>query len=154
MGFWNRITNTFGGKQQLAADVSDEIAFHIEERTRENIARGMTEQAARAEARRRFGNRTRLEEETREADSVEWIMALVRDSRLAWRSLSKRPALAATAVLSLALGIGATSAIFSVVDAVVLKPLPLPDPGQLVLIQESSRSRKPRNARKELRWRF
>lgn len=138
MGFWNRITNTFGGKQRLAADVSDEIAFHIEERTRENLARGMSEREARAEARRRFGNRTRLEEETREADSVEWIMALVRDSRLAWRSLSKRPALAATAVLSLALGIGATSAIFSVVDAVVLKPLPLPDPGQLVLIQESS----------------
>ena len=142
MGLWNRITNTLAGRTKIDNDVNDEIAFHIAERTRENVANGMSEQEAKDEARRRFGNRTRLEEETREADTVYALEAFARDSRLAWRSLSKRPALVATAIISLALGIGATSAIFSVVDAVILKPLPLPNPSQLVLIQESINNEK------------
>ncbi len=137
MAWLNRLKNTLLRRDVIGQEADDEIAFHLEERTRENVARGMTPTDARREAQLRFGSRARLREETREADTLLWLEALTRDSRLALRGLVHRPGLALTAVLSLGLGIGATSAIFSVVDTVLLKPLPYPEPEQLVSIQES-----------------
>ncbi len=126
----------------MGSETDDEFAFHIEERSRENIARGMTPAEARREAQVRFGARMRLREETRDVDAFAWLEALMRDSRIAVRGLTNRPGLAVTAILSLSLGIGATSAIFSVVDTVLLKPLPYPEPERVVKIQESIRGQR------------
>lgn len=138
MSWFHRLTNTLL-RRDTGQAADDEFAFHLEERTKENMARGMTPSEARREAQMRFGSRARLREETREADTFGWVETLIRDSRIAFRGLTNRPGLAATAILSLSLGIGATSAIFCVVDAVLLKPLPYPEPDQLVMIQESIR---------------
>ncbi|MGC4048623.1 MAG: ABC transporter permease [Paludibaculum sp.] len=88
------------------------------------------------EARRRFGNLFRSREETRDMNLLRWLDTLFRDLRHAARSLSRRPAFVATALASLALGIGANSAVFSVVDAALLQPLPIPDSSHLVMVKE------------------
>ncbi|MBY0505612.1 MAG: ABC transporter permease [Bryobacteraceae bacterium] len=142
MSWITRLKNTLLRRDGVGQEADDEMAFHLEERTRENITRGMTPAEARREAQMRFGSRSRIKEETREADTVAWLETLGRDARIAMRGITQRPGLAVTAILSLSLGIGATSAIFSVVDTVLLKPLPYPDAGNLVQIQESIRGEK------------
>lgn len=120
----------------MSLDLADEIAFHIEERTRENIARGMTPEAAGQDAVQRFGNSAIVADRTRDTDVVNWLDTIIRESAQAFRSLSRRPGLVITAVLVLGIGIGATSAIFSVVDAVLLKPLPIRDAESVVALRE------------------
>lgn len=142
MAWFHRLANTLIRRDTVGSEAEDEFAFHIEERARENLNGGMTPAEARREAQMRFGARSRLREETRDADTFSWLEALIRDSRVAVRGLTNRPGLAATAILSLSLGIGATSAIFSVVDTVLLKPLPYPEPERLVMIQESIRGQR------------
>ena len=139
MSWFNRFANTILRRDTVGQEAEDEMAFHLEERTKENIARGMTPAEARREAQMRFGSRSKLREETRDADTLVWLNTLARDSRIAMRGIVQRPGLAITAILSLGLGIGATSAIFCVVDTVLLKPLPYPDADQLVMIQETIR---------------
>lgn len=125
---------------QLETDVSDELEFHLAMRTEEYVARGMTPEAARAEALKRFGSVDAYRQETRLIDqgmarevrrTELWDMAR-RETRQALRSLSRSPSFAWMAVLTLALGLGATTALYSVVDAVVLRPLPYAAPEQLV----------------------
>ena len=142
MAWFSRLANTLLRRDAVGSEADDEFAFHIEERTRENVTRGMTPAEARREAQMRFGARLRLRDETRDVDTFAWLEALIRVSRIAVRGLTNRPGLAVTAILSLSLGIGATSAIFSVVDTVLLKPLPYPDPERLVMIQESIRGQR------------
>ncbi len=142
MAWFRRLANTLLRKYTMGSETDDEFAFHIEERSRENIARGMTPAEARREAQVRFGARMRLREETRDVDAFAWLEALIQDSRIAVRGLTNRPGLAVTAILSLSLGIGTTSAIFSVVDTVLLKPLPYPEPERVVKIQESIRGQR------------
>jgi len=137
MAWLDRLGNTLWNRTSNHDLIAEEMEFHIEERTREGIARGLSPGAARAEALRRFGNPGLLREKTMAADRLAWLDALARDLRLAVRSLARRRGLALTAIASLALGIGANSAIFSVVDAVLLRPLPLPHPERLVTIAES-----------------
>ncbi|HKV13274.1 MAG TPA: ABC transporter permease [Thermoanaerobaculia bacterium] len=132
-----RLRNSLWRRDSQYDLIAEEQEFHIEMRTRDNVARGMSPAEARADAVRRFGNTALLRDKTLDADRLFWADALVRDLRLAVRTLAKRRGLALTAVLSLALGIGANSAIFSIVDAVILRPLPLPDPDRLVVIEES-----------------
>jgi putative ABC transport system permease protein len=139
MSWLQRLTNTLLRRGRIDREAEDELAFHLDERTRENIARGLSPDEARREALLRFGGRSRLREETREADSLVWLDLSIRDTRFAFRGLANRPGLMVTAVLSLSLGIGATSAIFSAVDTVLLKPLPYPEPDRLVAIQETIR---------------
>lgn len=136
MSLFSRIAGALWRRDRTAADLADEITFHIEERTRENLARGMTPEAARADARQRFGNTAIVMDRTRDADVVGWLDALVRDTLQAFRSLRRRPGLVITTLLVLGLGIGATSAIFSVVDSVLLKPLAIADPDRVVTIAE------------------
>lgn len=136
MGILSRIAGALWHRDRVAADMADEIAFHIEERTRENLARGMSPEAARDDARRRFGNTAIVLDRTRDADVVGWLDALVRDTLQAFRSLRRRPGLVLTTLLVLGIGIGATSAIFSVVDSVLLKPLAVADPDRVVTIRE------------------
>jgi len=136
MGYLARLGNTLWRRTAHRDGIGEEMAFHLEERTAENVARGMSPREARAEALRRFGNPLLLSETTLEAGRLAWLEALLRDLGLAVRGLARRKGLAITAISSLALGIGANSAVWSVVDAVLLRPLPLPHPERLVVLEE------------------
>ena len=128
--------------RRVGRAVDDELDFHVRERIEEFIARGMAPDEATAEARRRFGDVSALrgelvsiDERVRRRTTVADIWAgLTQDARFAVRSLHRRPAFAATALLTLALGIGATTAMFSVIDGVLLQPLPYREPDRLVTI--------------------
>ena len=115
-------------------DLDRELAFHIAERTDELIAAGLPPAAARDEARRRFGNYGLQKERARDVDVLGWLDVLVNDIRYALRGLRNAPMLALVAILSLALGIGANTAIFSLIDAVMIRDLPVSHPEALVRV--------------------
>jgi predicted permease len=138
----SRITRLCGSlrKNKLEERLDDELQFHIEMRVQQFIAAGMTPAEARYRARRLFGNENLLKERTREMDTVRWIETLGQDLRYAYRILRRSPIFSAVAVLSLALGIGANTAIFSVMDALMLRTLPVRNPAELVLFGEGQAS--------------
>ena len=141
MGFFNRVA----WRPKVDEEVDEELAFHLEMRTREYIERGMDPAAARREAARRLdtprGMRAALEAigtgRNRQMQRREYLGELRQDIAFAWRQLVKNPGFTAVAVLTLALGIGGTTAIFSAVHAVVLQPLPLANPSRLMVVAET-----------------
>ncbi|MBS1855246.1 MAG: ABC transporter permease [Acidobacteria bacterium] len=116
--------------------LEEEIRDHIERETAENIDRGMTPEAARLAARRKFGNVTRATEEAREVWRMVWLDQLAQDAGLGLRILRRNPRFAVVAVAALALGIGINTAVFSVVNAVLLRPLAYPHPERLVWLAD------------------
>jgi putative ABC transport system permease protein len=119
---------------RLERDLQRELRFHVAERIEELQADGLSEEDAVRLARQQFGNYTAQVERTRDMDTADWLDSMMRNARLAVRSLAKSPAFSATVVLTLALGIGANSAVFSAINAVLLRPLPFPNGDQLVSV--------------------
>jgi predicted permease len=112
----------------------EEMEFHIESMTQELTAQGMSEPDARAMARRKFGNMTQKSEEARSTWIARWMSDLVQDLRYSFRGMRRDAGFAAFTILIAGLGIGASSTVFSVVNALLLRPLPFRDPGRLVWV--------------------
>jgi hypothetical protein len=113
-------------------ELSEEMRFHIELMTRQNVAAGMSESEARRDALLRFGNEALMQEKSRDIWVYGALQALVQDLRYGLRLMGRAPGFTIVAVVSLALGIGANTAIFSVVDSLMIRMLPVRDPGRLV----------------------
>jgi putative ABC transport system permease protein len=125
-------------KRRLDGELEGEILAHLEMAELDAIAAGLTPEEARREANQRFGGIQQMKEEHRDQRSVPWVENLLRDLRYGMASLGRDPGFAAVTIALLALGIGANTAMFSIVDAVMLKPLPFPEPERMVRVWEST----------------
>jgi putative ABC transport system permease protein len=119
----------------VEADLDEEVRSHLEMLTDENIRAGMSRDEARRAARIELGGIEQVKEQVREERIGNWLHSVVADGRFALRQLRKSPSFTAVTVLTLALGIGASTALFSVIDAVILRPLPFHDPERLVAVR-------------------
>ena len=142
---WRRYLRFWGPR--AAADVDDELRFHVEMRVRDYVARGLSEDEARAATLRRLGDLVTARSECvtittrreRRMTRAQLIDAFVQDVRFALRTLGRQKGWTAVAILTLALGIGANTAVFSVVNSLLLHPLPYPNADRIVIIfQEPS----------------
>ena len=118
-------------------ELSESIREHLDEKIEDMIDRGMTREEAEHEARREFGNVTRIEERSREVWQWSALESLWADTKYALRRLRKTPAFTTIALVTLALGIGANTGLFTLLDAVLLKSLPVPNPEQLFIVKQS-----------------
>ena len=133
MSWLRRLFNLLRSNRH-SRDLDRELRFHIAERTDDLVAAGMHRTLAELEARRRFGNYGGQKERARDVDIFAWLASFADDVRYAMRSMRHNPALTAVAVLSLGLGIGANAAVFTLIDAVMLRSLPVSHPEQLVQV--------------------
>jgi putative ABC transport system permease protein len=139
MSFFRRIIN-LGRSERLSADIDRELSFHFREHVDELMDQGMSETDAILAARRRFGSAMSVGERTRDQDIVGWLDSLMADMRYGFRTLRRSLVFTTVAIASLALGIGANTAIYSLMDAVVLRSLPVPAPDELVQVKSGDES--------------
>ena len=132
---WRRVTHLFQ-REEFTADLQEEMRLHVELRARRLEERGIDPAEAASAARRSFGNPTVVQD----ASSEQWGFAswerLIQDLREGFRALIKTPGFTAVAILTLALGLGINNAVFSVVNAVILRSLPYPEPDRLISLWE------------------
>ncbi len=135
MRLWRRIINLFR-RERVEAEIDAELRAHLEMAVEDAVRAGVSEEEARRVARVRFGNLQVMRERTVGADAALWVEGLWRDVKYALRQMKKSPGFAVTVVLTLGLGIGGVTAVFSVVYAVLLRPLPYPQASRLVVLHE------------------
>src|SRR5712691_8099705 len=123
-------------KDALDAQLDSELRFHIEKLTNDNIAAGMKPEEARRQAVLEFGGREQIKEELRDVYRIRLLDATVTNLKSAFRFIRKSPTFSVTVILTLALAIGANSAVFSAIDAILLKPLPFPEADQLMRVEQ------------------
>ncbi len=133
MAWHHRILNIFRSNR-ISRDIQREIDFHIAERVDALVAGGMSEREARVVARRQFGNVGAQQEQTRRVDIAEWVQSVAGDVRYAVRALVHSPVFAVVTIASLGLGIGANTTIFTLLDAIVLRPLAVDRPSELAYV--------------------
>jgi predicted permease len=134
---WRRL-ETMRRRDDLERGLDEEVRFHVEQQTARNIRNGMTPDEARRSALIAFGGIESTKERTRDEFRPVRLEDLARDVRVAARSLVRAPSFSLVVILTLALGIGASTTVFSVVNGVLLKPLPYPDPDALVSVRQAS----------------
>jgi predicted permease len=134
VSLWNRIAGAMRRGRE-ATELAEEMRFHREMLERDAMQSGMTPAEAPYAARRRFGNQTYIHEESGDMWRIQPIETVTQDIRYALRFLRRSPVFTTVAILSLALGIGANSAVFTLINAVIVRSLPVRDPGQLVLLE-------------------
>src|SRR5262245_4676150 len=139
MSRWSRIINVFRS-DRLDQDLDDEQRFHIEERADELESQGLSREAALEQAARQFGRRLQLRESSRDVKLMSWLDSLWRDLRFGQRLLRRDGVVSLAAIVSLGLAIGACTAAFSLVNAVILRKLPVRDPDTLVYLDRISKS--------------
>jgi len=132
MSWWKSIFP----KRASDAQMNSELRFHIHELTDEYTAAGMSPQEARRRAALEFGGQEKCKEEVRDVYRIRFLDATLANLKSAFRFIRKSPTFSITVILTLALAIGANSAVFSAIDAILLKPLPFPDADQLVLVEQ------------------
>jgi predicted permease len=131
MSVFRRLISVFRTRQ-LDQDLQDELRSHIEMRAEDNVESGMAADQARLDALRRFGNELALREQTRSTHMLVWLETVLQDIRYALRILRKAPAFTMVAALSVALGVGINTAVFSLIDAMLFRQVKLADPTRLV----------------------
>jgi putative ABC transport system permease protein len=127
-------------REKMLHELERDIREHIERETQDNIDRGMSPDEARFAAIRKFGNATRVAEDTREVWKMVWVEQFFQDVKFGIRMLRKTPGFTLVAVLTLALGIGANTVMFSVINGLLLKPLPFRQPDRIVALNETETS--------------
>src|SRR3984957_2369467 len=123
-------------RKRMLRELDQDIRDHLEVETQDNLDRGMSPEEARYAALRKFGNVTRIKEETREVWIAVWLEQLFQDIRFGARTLLRSPGLAVAAVLAIALGIGVNVGIFSVLNGLALRLLPVPRAEQIVSVNQ------------------
>jgi predicted permease len=136
---WSRV-RLWMGRAAMEREMDEEMRFHVDQLTEKNVRAGMSRQEARRAARVAFGGMERFKEESREESRPRFFEELAQDVRYGVRTLARNPGFTVVAVLTLALGIGANTAIFSVVDGVLLRPVPFARADRLMMVWETDRN--------------